>query len=144
MIQAIIKRDGEILKIEETGWIHLQRAAEGAELISVQEPGQPWYHFIQKDEMDTQGALNLVRGIVEQAAQDWHKGNEMERKTREMSSLKRECERFFRSRWFSTLTGLDGEYIIRRLVDESKGLFPESLGRRKKVIRDTKAAGTLG
>ena len=31
-----------------------------------------------------------------------------------------ECERFFRSAWYSTLTDIDGEYLISRLREEVK------------------------
>jgi hypothetical protein len=31
-----------------------------------------------------------------------------------------ECERFFRSGWYSALTSVDGEYLINKLCEEVK------------------------
>jgi hypothetical protein len=31
-----------------------------------------------------------------------------------------ECERFFRSGWYKTLTSVDGEYLITKLREEAK------------------------
>ena len=33
-----------------------------------------------------------------------------------------ECERFFRSGWYKTLTSVDGEYLIQKLREEAKPL----------------------
>jgi len=37
---------------------------------------------------------------------------------REATKRVRECERFFRSGWFSVLTDLDGRLILRKLKEE--------------------------
>ena len=34
--------------------------------------------------------------------------------------LKAECERFFKSDWFKTLTDVDGDMILRKLKREEK------------------------
>ena len=39
-------------------------------------------------------------------------------KNREAISEALEIEKFFRSGWYSILTDVDGEYLIRRLQDE--------------------------
>ena len=39
-------------------------------------------------------------------------------KNKEAISEALEIERFFRSSWYSQLTSVDGEYLIRRLQDE--------------------------
>ena len=36
-------------------------------------------------------------------------------RNRSASAVKAECERFFRSKWFTTLSPLDGETVIQRL-----------------------------
>ena len=33
-----------------------------------------------------------------------------------------ECERFFRSGWYKTLTSVDGEHLIQKLREEAKSL----------------------
>lgn len=42
---------------------------------------------------------------------------------------KRECERFFGSRWFTALTSVDGKYLAGRLVSED-GVYR----RRKRTL----------
>ena len=76
------------------------------------------YERIRPEDIDIRGAHNLVRGIVEQAAHDWRAGVEMEKKTREMSHTRVACETFFKSKLFESLTGLNGEYVLRRLRRE--------------------------
>ena len=64
---------------------------------------------------------NLANAIVKQAAKDWlgaikrlkkKPGNKTAQETRD------ECERFFRSGWFEQLTGVDGEFLLRKLKEE--------------------------
>lgn len=64
---------------------------------------------------------NLANAIVKQAAKDWlgamkrlkkKPGNKIAQETRD------ECERFFRSGWFEQLTGVDGEFLLRKLKEE--------------------------
>lgn len=68
------------------------------------------YKRIQPEEISDEGALNLVAGIVSQAVYDWKKA--VQNKAR---GTRMECERFFRSPWFTTLTGLDGKAALRDL-----------------------------
>lgn len=81
------------------------------------------YVRITPEEIDPRGAFNLVRGIVEQAEHDYQIGVKLEKETRERSIMRAECEWFFRSAWFETITGLNGEYVLRRLKNERKGIL---------------------
>lgn len=51
----------------------------------------------------------LANAIVLQAVRDWRDGSEED---------KREVERFFRSSWFSVLTGLEPDILISKLRKE--------------------------
>lgn len=66
---------------------------------------------------------NLANAIVLQAVKDYRdilvrlkkKPNNKEAMIDAM-----ECERFFRSSWFQTLTSVDGEFLIEKLRKEMK------------------------
>ena len=63
----------------------------------------------------------LANAIVLQAVDDYRvalKKIKAHPKNREAISEALEIEKFFRSGWYSILTDVDGEYLIRRLQDE--------------------------
>ena len=63
----------------------------------------------------------LAHAIVLQAVSDYRvalKKIKAHPKNREAISEALEIEKFFRSGWYSILTDVDGEYLIRRLQDE--------------------------
>jgi len=63
----------------------------------------------------------LANTIVLQAVSDYRvalKKIKAHPKNREAISEALEIEKFFRSGWYSMLTDVDGEYLIRRLQDE--------------------------
>jgi hypothetical protein len=63
----------------------------------------------------------LANAIVLQAVADYKvalKKIKAHPKNREAISQALEIEKFFRSGWYSQLTDVDGEYLIRRLQDE--------------------------
>ena len=63
----------------------------------------------------------LASAIVLQAVSDYRvalKKIKAHPKNREAISEALEIEKFFRSGWYSILTDVDGEYLIRRLQDE--------------------------
>ena len=63
----------------------------------------------------------LVLAIVRQAAEDWRRAVLMlsgRPDHPEALALRRETERFFRSRWFHQLVDLDGEELLERLKRE--------------------------
>ena len=63
----------------------------------------------------------LANAIVLQAVADYRvalKKIKAHPKNREAISEALEIEKFFRSGWYSRLTDVDGEYLIRRLQDE--------------------------
>lgn len=63
----------------------------------------------------------LANAIVLQAVSDYRvalKKVKAHPKNREAISEALEIEKFFRSGWYSQLTDVDGEYLIRRLQDE--------------------------
>lgn len=55
------------------------------------------------------GYDRLIEGICHQAAQDIRSGNDIDRD---------DAIWFFRSKWFEYLTDLDGDDIVKRLLDE--------------------------
>ena len=60
--------------------------------------------------INDQGMDNLTNAIVAQAAKDYEDALRCDDE-----SMIRECERFFRSRWYRMLTTVDGEYLISEL-----------------------------
>ena len=63
----------------------------------------------------------MANAIVLQAVSDYRvalKKIKAHPKNREAISEALEIEKFFRSGWYSILTDVDGEYLIRRLQDE--------------------------
>ena len=63
----------------------------------------------------------LANAIVLQAVSDYRvalKKIKAHPKNREAISEALEIEKFFRSGWYSILTDVDGEYLIRRLQEE--------------------------
>ncbi|MBR6987319.1 MAG: hypothetical protein IKH82_04530 [Clostridiales bacterium] len=79
----------------------------------------------------------LANAIVIQAADDYRialKKIKAHPKNKEAISEALELERFFRSGWYSQLTSVDGEYLIRRLQEEIRQ--SESIrGRKNKSNR---------
>jgi cellobiose phosphorylase len=79
----------------------------------------------------------LANAIVLQAVADYRvalKKIKAYPKNREAISEALEIEKFFRSGWYSILTDVDGEYLIRRLQDEIRQ--SESIrGKKNKSIR---------
>lgn len=65
---------------------------------------------------------NLANAIIIQAAKDYRAaGKALKKPSGGMAALKtvRECERFFRSDWFRTLTSVDGRAILEQLRKEA-------------------------
>ena len=79
----------------------------------------------------------VANAIVLQAVSDYRvalKKIKAHPKNREAISEALETEKFFRSGWYSILTDVDGEYLIRRLQDEVRQ--SESIrGRKNKSNR---------
>ncbi len=64
---------------------------------------------------------SLANAIVLQAVKDYRSAywkTKGKRKNETASRTVGECRRFFRSGWFSALTEIDPEYLIRRLEQE--------------------------
>lgn len=64
---------------------------------------------------------NLANAIILQAVKDYRmalKSLKANRRNRTAMADKDEIERFFRSDWFSVLTSVDGEMLIRSLQME--------------------------
>lgn len=66
---------------------------------------------------------NLANAIILQAVDDYRKALKL--LVCNPGSLKgqrdkNDCERFFRSPWFRCLTEIDGEFLIRKLMEEVK------------------------
>jgi predicted metal-dependent hydrolase len=63
----------------------------------------------------------LANAIVLSAAKDYRKAlKRLQRFPRDSNArqVKKECERFFRSGWFATLTSLDGTVLMEKLKAE--------------------------
>ena len=66
---------------------------------------------------------DLANGIILQAVRDYRSsGRKLARgrKNEEAQRMHHECLRFFRSRWFATLTDIDPDYLIQKLDEEVK------------------------
>jgi hypothetical protein len=65
------------------------------------------------------GLENLANGIIIQAVTDYRKAlRGFSSNSKSSSAIAAECERFFRSEWFSVLTNVDGEYLIINIRKE--------------------------
>ena len=63
----------------------------------------------------------LANAIVIQAARDYTKALKKLKKyprDAEAKQMRNDCENFFRSPWYKTLTSVDGEFLIRKLQAE--------------------------
>lgn len=66
---------------------------------------------------------NLANAIILSAVKDWRLARrKLKRKpnNKDAKILLGECENFFRSAWFASLTDVDGEMLIRRLYEEDR------------------------
>lgn len=65
----------------------------------------------------------LANGIIMQAVSDYRAAiKKVFRNPKNKDALQdvMEIEKFFRSQWYQALTGVDGEYLIRKLREEAK------------------------
>lgn len=71
-------------------------------------------------DLNLYGCQALATAVAKMAAVDWRKAARHELKTGKIGpfNARRECERFFRSEWFKTLTGVDGDYVLQELRRE--------------------------
>ncbi len=72
---------------------------------------------------------NLANAIILAAAKDHRRALRRLKKypwDKDAESVRKDCERFFRSGWFQTLTSLDGEVLIEKLHREVYGVSPDS------------------
>ena len=62
----------------------------------------------------------LANAIIIQAVSDYRAALKAIKKDRGASGRKaiRECENFFRSKWFGVLTSVDPEYLMRKIREE--------------------------
>lgn len=68
---------------------------------------------------------NLANAIILAAAKDHRRALRRLKKypwDKNAESVRKDCERFFRSGWFQTLTSLDGEVLIEKLHREVYGV----------------------
>ena len=61
----------------------------------------------------------LANAIIIQAAKDYRSALKAAEKPGNAKTVK-ECERFFRSEWYRTLTAVDGEMIVMKLREEAE------------------------
>ena len=68
---------------------------------------------------------NLANAIILAAAKDHRRALRRLKKypwDKDAESVRKDCERFFRSGWFQTLTSLNGEVLIEKLHREVYGV----------------------
>ncbi|KGK87391.1 hypothetical protein DP68_11255 [Clostridium sp. HMP27] len=73
--------------------------------------------------MNEDGFFNLAGAIILQAVKDYRGALKTLKKypySIEANKMKSNVERFFRSRWYSELTNIDGKMLIKKLRDEVK------------------------
>lgn len=66
---------------------------------------------------------NLANAIVLQAVKDYREALKRLKKRSDNKYAMAEamdCEQFFHSGWYRTLTSVDGEYLIQKLQEEAK------------------------
>jgi hypothetical protein len=76
---------------------------------------------ILKGECMTEEYKSLACGIIRQACEDYRRALKNIRKYKhdeEANYMRIECERFLKSDWFSVLSDLDGEQIIRKIREK--------------------------
>lgn len=64
---------------------------------------------------------SLANGIILQAVKDYRDANKKlsrGRKNQAAQQMKDECLRFFHSRWFTALTDVDPEFLVKKLDEE--------------------------
>ena len=64
---------------------------------------------------------NLANAIVLHAVKDWRAARKKLKKrpkNEEAKLMVKDCEEFFRSDWFTALTDVDGEVLLRKLQEE--------------------------
>ena len=64
---------------------------------------------------------SLANAIILQAVKDYREANKKlkrGRKNAEAERMRNECLQFFRSGWFSQLTDVEPEFLIRKLDEE--------------------------
>ncbi len=79
--------------------------------------------MITNVKLDGKGPEKLANGIIIQTANDYRAAlKRLKKHPRDTDArgVKNECERFFRSQWYSQLTNVDGEFIIRQRQEEVK------------------------
>ena len=67
---------------------------------------------------------DLAIGIIVMAAKDYRLAlRQLKRNPKNRAALEmaRDCEQFFRSEYYETLTNVDGGYLIRKLREEVEG-----------------------
>lgn len=77
--------------------------------------------------MNDYGLKNLCAGIIERAIVDYIKALRGQRAVYSSTAPKDmivECEAFFRSSWFSRLTDINPEWLIRHCKEKAKSKEP--------------------
>ena len=66
---------------------------------------------------------NLANAVILQAVKDWREARRKLKKRPKNEDAKlmvKDCEDFFRSEWFTALTSVDGEILLRKLKEEAE------------------------
>ena len=76
----------------------------------------------ERKEINTGGYIDLANAIIALASRDYVKAaRQLKRnpKSRAAMAVTMECEDFFRSDLYDSLTSINGEWLIRRLREEA-------------------------
>ena len=71
--------------------------------------------------MTENGIENLAHAIILQAVKDYRKALKILKRQprhKEAKATAEECEEFFLSKWFTTLTNIDGKVLMEKLKKE--------------------------
>lgn len=80
------------------------------------------YTRLTAKDLHPEGIQYLTEAIVARAADDWRSAVAAQKRGNALNEYRRsrkEVEQFFLSDWFYTLTGLDGQYVLKKLKQEA-------------------------
>lgn len=71
----------------------------------------------------TNGYESLANAIILQAVKDYRQARQKIKKrprNEDVKAMLRDCESFFLSEWFTYLTSIDGEVLLKKLQEETE------------------------
>jgi len=91
-------------------------------MTALNDPMTPWHDGLKDwTELDSEGCLALLNGVVIQAVSGWRRLAQERRKRMDDKGLEarqRAIERFITHGWCGKLVGVNGEHVVMLLRDE--------------------------